>query len=136
MKIPLNSFNQSSRYFGSFLFEKQQAQRFHYTLSMNFLGIFVAFFEKTPSLKISLNLSFSTVFHTLGCNSPDTCLFCGRLDYTGIAILITGSFLPWVYYSFYCDSTIQATYIGVILLFGNVLEKIIAYQKLVYLHPF
>ena len=62
--------------------------------------------------------SFSTAFHTLGCNTEETCIFCGRLDYTGIAILITGSFLPWVYYSFYCEQTIQYAYIGTIVVLG------------------
>jgi adiponectin receptor len=65
-----------------------------------------------------LCLSFSTAFHTLGCNTEETCIFCGRLDYTGIAILITGSFLPWVYYSFYCQPTIQFWYIGTIVALG------------------
>lgn len=67
-----------------------------------------------------LCLSFSTVFHTLGCNSEDTCLFCGRLDYTGIAILITGSFLPWVYYSFYCETQTQINYIVTIFILGTI----------------
>jgi len=65
-----------------------------------------------------LCLSFSTAFHTLGCNTEETCVFCGRLDYTGIAILITGSFLPWVYYSFYCQPQIQYAYIGTIVTLG------------------
>jgi len=65
-----------------------------------------------------LCLSFSTLFHTLGCNSAETCLFCGRLDYTGIAVLITGSFLPWVYYSFYCEAQIKQNYMIVIGVLG------------------
>ena len=50
-----------------------------------------------------LCLTFSTLYHTFGCHSANMCLFCGRLDYTGISVLITGSFIPWLYYSFYCS---------------------------------
>ena len=64
--------------------------------------------------------SFSTTFHTFGCRSAETCLFCGRLDYTGIAVLITGSFLPWVYYSFYCEPDIKRNYMIAIGVLGSV----------------
>jgi len=67
-----------------------------------------------------LCLSFSTTFHTFGCRSAETCLFCGRLDYTGIAVLITGSFLPWVYYSFYCEPDIKMNYMIAIGVLGAV----------------
>lgn len=66
-----------------------------------------------------LCLSFSTTFHALAPNSAETCLFCGRLDYTGIAILITGSFLPWVFYSFYCEAQTQVIYISTIFMLGT-----------------
>jgi adiponectin receptor len=66
-----------------------------------------------------LCLSFSTTFHALAPNSAETCLFCGRLDYTGIAILITGSFLPWVFYSFYCEAQTQVVYISSIFILGT-----------------
>jgi len=63
-------------------------------------------------------LTFSTAFHTFGCHSPNVCLFCGRLDYTGIAVLITGSFLPWVYYSFYCQAMEKILYMAAVFTFG------------------
>ena len=28
-----------------------------------------------------------------------------KFDYCGIAFLTVGSFVPWLYYSFYCDYT-------------------------------
>ena len=28
--------------------------------------------------------------------------FLRRLDYVGISMLIVGSFIPWIYYGFYC----------------------------------
>ena len=69
---------------------------------------------------LKIIFSFSTLFHTLGCRDAETCLFCGRLDYTGIAVLITGSFLPWVYYSFYCEKEIKTTYMVVIGVLGAI----------------
>lgn len=48
-------------------------------------------------------LGLSSAYHMLSCHSPSVGeLFC-RLDYCGIALLITGSFLPCIYYGFYCD---------------------------------
>lgn len=63
-------------------------------------------------------LSFSTSFHLFGCHSFNVCLLCGRLDYAGIAVLITGSYLPWVYYNFYCESTTKLAYMSIIICFG------------------
>ena len=31
-------------------------------------------------------------------------LFC-KLDYVGISLLTVGSFVPWIYYGFYCQYT-------------------------------
>lgn len=76
-----------------------------------------------------LCLSFSTTFHALAPNSAETCLFCGRLDYTGIAVLITGSFLPWVYYSFYCEAKTQVVYICTIAVLGTIITLISITEK-------
>lgn len=87
--------------------------------SVNFVSPFE---EKTVVISFFLSafvcLTFSTLFHTFGCHSPDICLFCGRLDYTGIAVLITGSFLPWVYYSFYCQAMMKYIYMASMFTFG------------------
>ncbi|KAI1287476.1 Adiponectin receptor protein [Halotydeus destructor] len=48
-------------------------------------------------------LGMSTVYHTFSCHSQRVGKICSRLDYCGIALLITGSFIPWLYYGFYCD---------------------------------
>lgn len=89
--------------------------------SVNFVSPFE---EKTVVICFFLSafvcLAFSTVFHTFGCHSPNVCLFCGRLDYTGIAVLITGSFLPWVYYSFYCQPLTKYIYMALMFSFGVV----------------
>lgn len=43
--------------------------------------------------------------------------FC-RLDYSGIAFLIMGSFVPWLYYSFYCSPQPCFIYLIVVCVLG------------------
>ena len=50
-----------------------------------------------------LCLCCSFLYHTLSCHSPKLSLAFQRLDYTGIAILVTGSSIPCLYYSYYCS---------------------------------
>lgn len=47
-------------------------------------------------------LGFSCLFHTLNCHSQFIGKLFSKLDYCGIALLIMGSFVPWLYYGFYC----------------------------------
>ena len=44
-------------------------------------------------------------------------LFC-RLDYCGIALLVVGSFVPWLYYSFYCHLRTHLVYLVSIVTLG------------------
>lgn len=46
----------------------------------------------------------STAFHTLCNHSEKAYSLLSRLDYLGIAILITGSGVPFLYYCFYCTT--------------------------------
>ncbi|KAL2393961.1 ADIPOR-like receptor SPBC12C2.09c [Exophiala dermatitidis] len=55
-------------------------------------------------------LGLSASYHTLSNHSPKVAKFWNQLDYAGIAVLITGSFIPSVYYGFWCDFTRQLTY--------------------------
>lgn len=41
-----------------------------------------------------------------------------RLDYSGIAFLIMGSFVPWLYYSFYCSPQPCFIYLIVVCILG------------------
>lgn len=41
-----------------------------------------------------------------------------RLDYLGISLLIVGSFIPWVYYGFYCRREPKITYITMVSVLG------------------
>lgn len=45
---------------------------------------------------------------------------CFRLDYCGIALLIMGSFVPWVYYGFYCHYEHKVIYLSVVMVLGIV----------------
>lgn len=65
-----------------------------------------------------LCLCFSTLFHTMGCHSERVFRIFGKLDYSGIALMIMGSFVPWIYYSFYCDSEPKVIYMSVICVLG------------------
>ena len=46
--------------------------------------------------------------------------FCGSfsLDYSGIALLIMGSFVPWLYYSFYCSPQPRLIYLSIVCVLG------------------
>jgi len=52
----------------------------------------------------------STLFHLCGTHSRHTHFLLARCDYSGIAILITGSFMPAVYYGFYCSPVWKVVY--------------------------
>ncbi|XP_066285273.1 uncharacterized protein [Branchiostoma lanceolatum] len=52
-----------------------------------------------------LCLGFSWIFHTVYCHSERTAKIFGRLDYSGISLMIMGSFVPWLYYTYYCSLT-------------------------------
>ncbi|CAB3409082.1 unnamed protein product [Caenorhabditis bovis] len=63
-----------------------------------------------------LGLSFA--FHTLSCHSHAVGKFFCKLDYMGISMLIIGSFIPWIYYGFYCRREPKITYIGMVVVLG------------------
>jgi len=57
-----------------------------------------------------LCLGMSAIYHTITNHSPQVCRFGNALDYLGIVCLIAGSFVPAVYYGFYCDPHLQIVY--------------------------
>jgi adiponectin receptor len=63
-------------------------------------------------------LTLSTLFHLFCCHSRHVSSMWNKADYIGIVVLITGSFVPLVYYGFYCYPVHQAVYVSMILLFG------------------
>ncbi|KAM3859008.1 adiponectin receptor protein 2 [Diretmus argenteus] len=65
-----------------------------------------------------LCLSFSWLFHTVYCHSEGVSRVFSKLDYSGIAFLIMGSFVPWLYYSFYCSPQPCFIYLMVVCVLG------------------
>lgn len=68
--------------------------------------VFLAFFISAVAC-----MTFSWLYHTLYCHSVQMSKLFSKLDYSGIAILVLGSFVPWLYYGFYCDQTHMIFYI-------------------------
>nr|KAG5689662.1 hypothetical protein BaRGS_026777 [Batillaria attramentaria] len=98
-----------------------------------FLGIAVYFLTR-PTIEVQwqekavfsaffmgaiLCLGFSGLFHTVFCHSERVGRFFNKLDYCGIALLTIGSFVPWLYYSFYCRIEPKITYIVLIFVLGS-----------------
>ncbi|KAM7159164.1 LOW QUALITY PROTEIN: adiponectin receptor protein 1-like [Molossus nigricans] len=65
-----------------------------------------------------LCLSFSWLFHTVYCHSEKVSRTFSKLDCSGIALLILGSFVPWLYYSFYRSPQPRLIYLSIICVLG------------------
>jgi hypothetical protein len=61
-------------------------------------------------LGAALCLGMSATYHTISNHSPIVNQIGNQLDYVGIVLLITGSFVPCVYYGFWCAPTLQKVY--------------------------
>lgn len=55
-------------------------------------------------------LGMSGTYHTISNHSRMVARFGNKLDYVGIVFLITGSFIPSIYYGFYCHPNLQEAY--------------------------
>lgn len=97
-----------------------------------FIGI-AAYFLSRPHLEIQwqekvvfaiffagaiLCLGMSFTFHTVHCHSEKVGKLFGKLDYCGIALLIIGSFVPWLYYGFYCEFQPKLIYLTLVIVLG------------------
>lgn len=65
-----------------------------------------------------LCMSFSALFHISVSHSKSVSSACHVFDYSGIVIMIVGSFFPALYYAFYCEPHLQGVYMSLIVLFG------------------
>ncbi len=63
-------------------------------------------------------LSCSALFHLFSNHSQTVYRIFSRLDYSGIAILITGSSIPAYYYGFYCSDTARHTHMTITGILG------------------
>jgi adiponectin receptor len=61
-------------------------------------------------LGAALCLGMSATYHMISNHSPAVAKIGNKLDYVGIVCLITGSFIPSVYYGFYCHPHLQEAY--------------------------
>ena len=52
-----------------------------------------------------------------------------RLDYCGISLLIMGSAVPWLYYSFYCRLSTKIIYLAIIVSLGLICITISMWDK-------
>jgi len=85
----------------------------HIDLDLREKLIFLFFF-----IGAILCLGLSFLFHTVCCHSEHVSrLFC-KLDYVGISLLTVGSFVPWIYYGFYCQFTPKVVYLSIISVLG------------------
>lgn len=66
----------------------------------------------------AFSLGMSATFHTIMDHSPLVARVGNTLDYIGIVGLIIGSFVPSVYYGFYCLPALQRLYWGMICTIG------------------
>ncbi|XP_055678397.1 adiponectin receptor protein [Lutzomyia longipalpis] len=97
-----------------------------------FVGV-ACYFLTRPSIEIQLQeklifgaffagaivcLGCSFAFHTLSCHSEVVGKLFSKLDYCGIALLIMGSFVPWLYYGFYCHYQHKLIYLSVVVVLG------------------
>ncbi|OXA60600.1 adiponectin receptor protein [Folsomia candida] len=62
--------------------------------------------------------SLSATFHAIHCHSESVCKLFSKLDYVGISTLSMGSFFPWLYYGFNCDTWSQMVYWSVTFFLG------------------
>lgn len=63
-------------------------------------------------------LGMSFTFHTVHCHSEKVGKLFSKLDYCGIAFLIIGSFVPWLYYGFYCNFQPKLIYLILVVVLG------------------
>ncbi|KAK7678137.1 hypothetical protein QCA50_018930 [Cerrena zonata] len=63
-------------------------------------------------------LLFSAGYHTFDAHSKSVATQCHALDYTGIILLIMGSFFPCIYYGFFCEPTYQVIYLSGLTIMG------------------
>ena len=69
--------------------------------------------------RLDVKIKFTCLLIISKTVNSDNVHVCTRLDYCGIALLTMGSFVPWLYYSFYCRIEPKITYLALILVLGK-----------------
>ncbi|KXJ95718.1 hemolysin-III related-domain-containing protein [Microdochium bolleyi] len=65
-----------------------------------------------------LCLGMSATYHTISNHSHDVAKWGNKLDYSGIVLLIVGSYVPALYYGLFCEPKLMTIYLGGIILLG------------------
>lgn len=60
-------------------------------------------------------LLFSACYHVFNCHSKESYEYCLRLDLVGISISLCGTYLPSIYYAFYCFIFWRYFYSGIVI---------------------
>ncbi|KAI9899712.1 hypothetical protein N3K66_006173 [Trichothecium roseum] len=63
-------------------------------------------------------MGMSAAFHALLSHSRAAARWGNKLDYTGIVALIVGSYVPALYYGFFCEPRLMEVYMSLICLLG------------------
>lgn len=63
-------------------------------------------------------LAISGTYHSISNHSPNVARWGNKMDYVGIICLIVGSFIPSIFYGFYCHPALQRFYWNMILTLG------------------
>ena len=58
-----------------------------------------------------LCLGMSATYHTVSNHSPEVSRWGNKLDYTGITLMIVGSYIPALYYGFFCRPVLMTVYV-------------------------
>ncbi|KAI5481430.1 hemolysin-III channel protein Izh2 [Pseudohyphozyma bogoriensis] len=61
-------------------------------------------------------LGFSASFHCVSCHSMTVAHMYNKLDYIGIVVLISGTFVPLIHYGFFCAPNLHKLYLTMIIL--------------------
>lgn len=59
-------------------------------------------------------LAMSAIFHTVQNHSPNIARIANQMDYIGIVFMIVGSFVPSIFYGFYCHPMLQTVYLTMV----------------------
>lgn len=104
----------------------------HFIGALSFAAIAIYFFTR-PNVEIQFQekvifgtffvgaiccLLCSALFHTFYCHSQKVSKLFNKIDYCGISILTMGSFVPWLYYAFYCEPIPKIAYLVLIGILG------------------
>ncbi|KAF4460459.1 mPR-like GPCR [Fusarium albosuccineum] len=81
--------------------------------SINDVVVFACFFGGAV-----LCLGMSATFHALSNHSETVAKWGNKLDYTGIVALIVGSYVPALYYGFFCLPQLMTVYLWLISMLG------------------